>query len=85
MEENKITGALLRKHLPSGWRIADRSGAGENGSRGFAAMIWPPEGLPFTVVIYMTNTTASFKERNEEIAGIGRVLVNSLKHFKLDE
>jgi len=78
MEENKITGALLRKHLPDGWRIADRAGAGENGSRGFAAMIWPPEGLPFTVVIYMTNSTASFKERNEAVARIGKVILANL-------
>lgn len=74
MVSNTVTGALIRKHLPEGWIIADRSGAGENGSRGIIAVIWPPEKEPFIVAIYMTNTSASFKQRNEAIAIIGTEL-----------
>ncbi len=33
MEADKVAGPLLRSALPAGWFIADKSGAGERGSR----------------------------------------------------
>lgn len=79
MVGNTITGALIRKNLPEGWVIADRSGAGENGSRGIIAVIWPPKQKPFTVAIYMTATNASFKQRNEAIASIGAAVLKAVQ------
>ena len=37
MEADKVAGPLLRSALPAGWFIADKSGAGERGSRGIIA------------------------------------------------
>jgi beta-lactamase class A len=78
MINTKVTGSLLRKHLPAGWVIADRSGAGDNGSRGIIAVIWPTRAKPFTIAIYMTNNSASFEERNKAIADIGKLLFEQL-------
>ena len=41
MEADKVAGPLLRSALPAGWFIADKSGAGERGSRGIIAALGP--------------------------------------------
>lgn len=53
--------------------IADRTGAGGNGTRAIAAAIWPPEREPIIAAIYITETHASFDERKKVIAEIGLI------------
>lgn len=78
MEADKVAGPLLRSVTPAGWFIADKTGAGERGSRGIVAALGP-EGKPARiVVIYMTGTQATMDERNQKIAEIGASLI---KHW----
>lgn len=72
MQQNIISSALLRAELPHGWMIADRTGAGENGSRGITALIWNENRNPLILAIYLTETDLSLKERNLVIAEIGK-------------
>lgn len=76
---NKVGNATLRAGLPDGWRIADKTGAGANGSRNNIAVIWPEGRKPVVVAIYITQTPASFEARNAAIAEIGRALAAGLK------
>ncbi|MQK22582.1 class A beta-lactamase LEN-27, partial [Escherichia coli] len=41
MVEDKVAGPLLRSSLPAGWFIADKTGAGNRGSRGIIAALGP--------------------------------------------
>lgn len=75
---NKVGDATLRAGLPEGWRIADKTGAGANGSRNNIAVIWPDGRKPVVIAVYITQTAASFKARNAAIADIGRALAASL-------
>jgi len=72
MIDNKVTGSLLRSVLPKSWSIADRSGSGGYGSRGITAVVWSDKRTPVIISIYLTQTTASFSERNKAIADIGK-------------
>ncbi len=47
MEADKVAGPLLRSALPAGWFIADKSGAGERGSRGIIAALGPDGKPPY--------------------------------------
>ena len=76
---DRVAGALLRKALPEDWRIADKTGAGDNGSRGIIAAIWPPERAPLVVAIYITQTGATIGERDAAIARIGAALVEAAR------
>ncbi|WP_407066933.1 class A beta-lactamase [Hohaiivirga grylli] len=78
MVDDKVADALLRSTLPKGWKIADKTGAGEHGSRSIIAVIWPPEKKPLVVGIYITQTEASMQDSNQAIARLGAVLANSL-------
>lgn len=74
MRQNEISGKLLRSVLPSEWSIADRTGSGENGSRGITAMVWKDKQPPLILAIYITETDLSHAQRNEVIARIGTLL-----------
>ena len=76
MIDNRITGSLLRSALPKGWSIADRSGAGGFGSRGITAVVWSDKRTPLIISIYLTQTDASFAQRNKAIADIGKSIFN---------
>jgi len=78
MLDDQVAGALLRASLPTGWKIADKTGAGGYGSRSIVAVIWPPSKQPLVVGIYVTQTTASMQDSNRAIARIGGALANTL-------
>ena len=71
---NRVGDALLRAGVPQTWAIADRTGAGGNGTRAITAVMWPTENAPIIVAIYITETEASFEDRNEAIAQIGSAI-----------
>lgn len=74
---DRVAGPLLRAALPEDWRIADKTGAGERGSRGIVAVIWPPNRPPLVAAIYLTDTAAPIEARNAAIAHIGAALVKA--------
>ncbi|WP_019612892.1 class A beta-lactamase [Psychromonas ossibalaenae] len=80
MTANKVADNLLRSVLPGSWQIADRSGAGGNGSRGITAVVWQDKQAPFLISIYITQTDASFALRNKAIVEIGNEIFNTLQN-----
>lgn len=76
---NQVADGLFRASLPEDWVIADRTGAGGYGSRAITAVIWAPERKPVVVALYITETEASFAQRNEAIADIGSAIVTALR------
>ncbi|WP_219856653.1 class A beta-lactamase [Pseudomonas capeferrum] len=81
--DNKVSAPLFRASLPGGWKIADRTGASEYGSRGIIAVIWPTGDDtthgPVVVAVYLTGTRLSLEERNTVLAEVGAALVRDLK------
>lgn len=77
MMDNKVSDSLLRSVLPKDWSIADRSGAGGNGSRGVTAAVWSNSQNPLIIGIYLTQTDADFDTRNQAIASIGKAIFSA--------
>lgn len=75
MEADKVGGPLLRSVLPDGWFIADKTGAGERGSRGIIAVLGPDGKPSRIVIIYLTGEPVTINERNKQIAEIGTSLI----------
>ncbi|WP_407257500.1 OKP-B family broad-spectrum class A beta-lactamase [Klebsiella quasipneumoniae] len=75
MVDDRVAGPLIRAVLPAGWFIADKTGAGERGSRGIVALLGPDGKAERIVVIYLRDTAATMTERNQQIAGIGAALI----------
>ncbi|MGM0569273.1 class A beta-lactamase [Marinobacter sp.] len=75
LEGNKVADGLFRAAVPDGWVVADRTGAGGYGARSITAVMWPPERRPIIVALYIAETDASLRQRDEAIAAIGEALV----------
>ncbi|WP_392563992.1 class A beta-lactamase [Orbus wheelerorum] len=75
MKADKVGGPLLRSVLPKGWFIADKTGAGERGSRGIIAVLGPDRKSSRIVIIYLMGSHATIDERNKQIAEIGASLI----------
>jgi beta-lactamase class A len=85
MMGNKVSDSLLRSVLPEGWLIADRSGAGGYGSRGITAVTWSAQRSPIIMSIYLTQTDASFAQRNDAIVKIGKEIFTIYNDKKLTD
>jgi beta-lactamase class A len=71
---NKTGDAKLRAGFPKEWRVGDKTGGGDHGTMNDLAVVWPTGRSPAIVSIYMTETKASFDDRNAAIAEIARAL-----------
>ena len=76
---NQTGGAKLRAGLPQDWRIGDRTGGGDFGTTNDVAVLWPPSRKPLIVCVYLTETKASFADRNATIAAVGRAVATTLQ------
>ncbi|WP_208630841.1 class A beta-lactamase [Ralstonia insidiosa] len=79
MVNDKVAADLLRKSLPAGWDIADKTGAGGYGSRSIVAVVYPRGKKPLLVSIYITQTKATLGESNAAIARMGAILFKSMQ------
>ena len=61
---NKTGDTRLQAQLPPGWRTGDKTGAGERGTNNDVGVLWPPEGRPIVVSVYLTGTSAPVDKRN---------------------
>jgi beta-lactamase class A len=75
---NKTGDAKLRAGLPKDWRVGDKTGGGDQGTMNDIAVIWPTSAKPVIVALYMTETKASFDDRNAAFAKIARTLAAAL-------
>ena len=82
MISNTTGDAKLRARLPIGWAIGDKTGGGENGTMADVAIIWPSQRPPLIVAVYMTETTASFDDRNAGIAEIAKSLGEEMQRLQ---
>ena len=78
LKGNEVGDALFRKGVPSDWIVADRTGAGGYGSRAITAVMWPPGRKPVIAALYITETDASFEDRDAVIAKIGTEIAKTV-------
>ncbi|WP_298880692.1 class A beta-lactamase [uncultured Bradyrhizobium sp.] len=74
---NKTGDTRLRAGLPQGWRVGDKTGAGERGTTNDVAIVWPPERAPVIIAVYLTGSTLDPNGRNDVIASVAREVAKS--------
>jgi beta-lactamase class A len=78
MLANTTGAAKFRIGLPSDWKVADKTGAGDHGSNNDIGVLWRPKGKPIFIASYLTETTISTDERNAIHAEIARAIAANL-------
>jgi beta-lactamase class A len=48
---NTTGGPYIRAGVPSGWRVADKTGSGGYGTRNDIAVLWPASGAPIVLAV----------------------------------
>ncbi|PSU90064.1 class A beta-lactamase [Photobacterium kishitanii] len=77
MTNNMVSDDLARAVLPRGWKIADRSGGGVNGSRTLTAMVWNEHQQPLFIGIFIANSKLkTLPELNRVVASISAKIFN---------
>ena len=54
MRGNTTGATLIRAGVPAGWTVADKTGAGNYGTRNDLAVAWPPSGAPVILAVMST-------------------------------
>lgn len=74
MIANQTGDATLRAGLPKTWRVGDKTGAGDHGTRNDVAIVWPPGRQPILVAAYLTTSKLDAKGRDAVLAEVGRIV-----------
>lgn len=77
MVESEITNDLLRAGMPAGWRVGDKSGSGDNGTRNDIGIVLRPGGAPILAAVFLTGSTAPAAARDAVVASAGRIIARS--------
>jgi beta-lactamase class A len=78
MVGNKTGDTRLRAGMPAGWKVGDKTGAGERGTTNDVGIVWPPQRAPVLVAIYLTETSAPVEQRNAALAAVGRAVASAI-------
>lgn len=78
MLDNQITNNLLRAGVPKGWRVADKSGSGDRGTRNDIGLILPPlPRCPIIASVYYTDSPQPATLRDALIAKTGQIIAQN--------
>ncbi len=77
MLAGQITANLLHAGLPDGWRVGDKSGSGEHGTRNDIGIILPPRAAPILAAVYYTEAPGPLSSREQVIAETGRIIADT--------
>ena len=51
LEANTTGGPYIRAAVPTGWKVGDKTGNGDYGTRNDIAMLWPQHGAPIVIAV----------------------------------
>jgi beta-lactamase class A len=72
-------GKRLRAGLTAGWRVADKTGTGANGTNNVVALLWPAGGTtPLVVASYLTGSTLPDAEKDAVHARLARAIASAV-------
>ncbi|WP_053205984.1 class A beta-lactamase [Jiangella muralis] len=78
MLANTTSGPRFRDVLPDGWRLADKTGAGDYGSNNDAGVAWNPAGQPIVMVAMSRRAERDAPRVDAALADVARLVVRRL-------
>ncbi|KAF7600738.1 MAG: class A beta-lactamase [Candidatus Dactylopiibacterium carminicum] len=74
MLATRTSGARLRAGLEEGWRLADKTGSGRNGTANDVGIYWTPAGDPIVLCVFLTGARFDGAAQAATIATLGRAV-----------
>ncbi len=75
---DRVGDKRLRAGVPPSWRVADKTGSGENGTANTIGILWPPDRAPILATVFLTDSSRSPDALNTAHADVGRILAGGL-------
>ncbi|MEV7346585.1 class A beta-lactamase [Streptomyces sp. NPDC093544] len=75
---NTTGGERLRKGLPQGWTVADKTGTGQYGTANDVGIAWTPDGTPIVVAVLTTKPDPAATADNPLVAKTATVLADAV-------
>jgi beta-lactamase class A len=74
LEAGPVGAARLKAGLPPGWRIAHKTGSGDDGATNDIGILYPPGRAPILVAAYYSGSKAPREAREAVLAEVGRIV-----------
>ncbi|TDD66736.1 class A beta-lactamase [Jiangella aurantiaca] len=78
MLANTTSGTRFRAGLPDGWRLADKTGAGDYGTNNDAGVAWNPAGEPIVIVAMSRRAERDAERVDAALADVARLVARRL-------
>ncbi|MBB5791487.1 class A beta-lactamase [Jiangella mangrovi] len=78
MLANTTSGPRFRDALPDGWRLADKTGAGDYGTNNDAGVAWNPAGEPIVIVAMSRRAERDAPRVDAALADVARLVARRL-------
>jgi beta-lactamase class A len=78
MAASQTGDTMIRAGLPSGWKEANKTGAGEFQARNIVSVITPPSGQRIWLAAFLLAARSTLDQRNRHFVPLGRAIVESL-------
>lgn len=78
MLASRTGGQTLRKGLPGGWRIAEKTGTGDYAARNDVGLAWTPDGAPVLISCLTNGHRRDDVVRNEPLAAVAAECARAL-------
>src|ERR1700719_1966116 len=79
LESSQTSAALIRASVPPGWSVGDKSGRLRAGATNDVAVIYPPDGAPIFVAIYILNASTSDEQRSATLSTVARFVCEAFR------
>jgi beta-lactamase class A len=74
MLASSITGPLIKAGVPKDWRVGDKSGSGDHGTRNDIGIILRPGKAPILAAIYYTASPLDMAGQNKVVAAAAAII-----------
>lgn len=78
LERITTGGKRIRAAVPSGWKVADKTGTGDYGRAGDIAIVWPPHTAPLVMAIMSDRSGYSTPPQEALIAEAATQIISDL-------
>lgn len=76
---NTTGDELIRAGVPDGWKVGDKSGGADYGTRNDIGIIWPPDSAPIVLAVMSGRDTRDAEWHDALIADATKVAIRALR------
>lgn len=78
LQANTTGGPYIRAAVPNGWKVGDKTGNGDYGTRNDIAVLWPTHGAPIVIAVLSHRGTQNASSADGLIADATRLALQGL-------